>query len=151
MLQALEARELDAVLGTRYAGRRRREGAIGRRVAQQLLAALLSWITGEHVSDPTCGCAAFGPRAIGLLADHHPSGYPEPELRLLLSRHALRVAEFPIAARPRTAGRSTLTTARLWMAAARVALAMAVVPLRQHAGDTPIPAAARATRTARRA
>jgi Glycosyl transferase family 2 len=132
MLDALDRGDADAVLGSRHADGRRREGPLGRRLAQHLLARLLSIITGDRVSDPTCGCGAFGPRAAALLADHHPSGYPEPELRLLLRRHELRVVEFPIASRPRTAGRSTLTTARLWLAAARVALAMIVVPLRER-------------------
>ncbi len=89
------------------------------------------------MTDPTCGCAAFGPRAVDLLADRHPSGYPEPELHLLSRRSGLRVVEHPIEARPRTAGHSTLTTARLWGAAARVALAMVVVPLRDHQADVP--------------
>jgi hypothetical protein len=132
MLRRLERGDADAVLGSRYMDGQRRDGPVGRQLAQHMLSRLLSIITGERVSDPTCGCAAFGPRAAQLLADEHPSGYPEPELHLLLRRHRLRVVEFPIASRPRTAGRSTLTTARLWLAAARVALAMVVVPLRDR-------------------
>jgi hypothetical protein len=73
---------------------------------------------------------------VELLAEHHPAGYPEPELHLLFRRSGLRVVEHPIQSHPRTAGHSTLTTARLWLAAARVALAMIVVPLR-NAADAP--------------
>jgi hypothetical protein len=68
-----------------------------------------------------------------LLVDHHPTGYPEPELRLLASRSDLVVIEVPVAAQPRLAGRSTLTPWRLAGAAARVALAMLIVPFRRRA------------------
>jgi len=132
MIARLEACGADAVLGSRYTDGTRRSGPAGRRLAQVLLARLLSLITGERVTDATCGCGVFGPRAVALLADHHPSGYPEPELRLLLRRNGLKIVEHPIASRPRTAGCSSLTTARLWLAAARVALAMVVVPLRDR-------------------
>ena len=137
MLAVLDRGDADVVLGSRYAEARHRDGPLGRRLAQHLLACLLSALTGERVTDPTCGCAAFGARAVDLLADHHPTGYPEPELRLLLRRSGLRVVEHPIESRPRTAGRSTLTTARLWLAAARVALAMVVVPLRPRPSGSP--------------
>ena len=137
LLERLERDAVDVVLGSRYAFGRRRDGSVPRQLAQALLASLLSWLTSERVTDPTCGCAAFGQRAVDLLAEHHPSGYPEPELHLLFRRSGLRVVEHPIQARARTAGHSTLTTARLWGAAARVALAMVVVPLRSHPADSP--------------
>ena len=77
--------------------------------------------------------------AQAVLAEHHPTGYPEAELRLFLSRNALNVVEVPVRARSRIGGRTSLTTVRLTAAGARVALAMIVVPLRcrveESAGD----------------
>ncbi len=87
-------------------------------------------MTGAPVSDPTSGFYAIGPRALRLLADHHPTGYPEPELRLFLTRNQLRVAEVAVEARARLGGKTTLTTSRLLTAGARVLLAMIVVPFR---------------------
>ncbi len=128
----------DVVLGSRYAGL----GADSERPArptQRLLAACLSALTRGRVTDPTSGFCVVGPRAIRLLAEHHPTGYPEPELRLFLSRNALNVVEVPVRARPRLGGRTSLTAARLTAAGARVALALIVVPLRcrvkESAGD----------------
>ena len=51
----------------------------------------LSMLTSARVTDPTSGFYAIGPRALPVLAEHHPTGYPEPELRLFLSRNRLRV------------------------------------------------------------
>ena len=56
----------------------------------------------------------------GLLTAHHPGGYPEVELRLLLHRHGLTVREVPIQHRPRLAGRTTLTPGRVLVAGARI-------------------------------
>ena len=125
----------DVVLGSRYTGPSTdREGVT--RLAQRLLAACLSVLTGRHVTDATSGFYVVGPRAIRLLAEHHPTGYPEPELRLFLSRNALNVVEVPVRARPRLGGRTSLTAARLTAAGARVALALIIVPLRCRVGES---------------
>ena len=96
-----------------------------------MLAACLSTITGEQVTDPTSGFCALGPRAVRLLAEHHPTGYPEPELRLFLNSNGLRTVEVPVCGRSRLVGTTTLTPGRMTAAGARVLLAMIVVPLRR--------------------
>jgi hypothetical protein len=68
---------------------------------------------------------------VRLLADHHPTGYPEPELQLFASRNGLDVIEVPVSARPRRGGQARLTPFRLAGAGARFMLAMVVVPLRR--------------------
>jgi glycosyltransferase involved in cell wall biosynthesis len=127
LLAPLRAGTADVVLGSRFssAAGAERPGPIRRP-----LGVLLSLITRRTVTDPTSGFWALGPRAVTLLADHHPGGYPEPELHLFLSRNAMRVVEVPVRARARLHGRSSLTWRRLVAAGARVALAMLIVPLR---------------------
>jgi glycosyltransferase involved in cell wall biosynthesis len=125
VLAPLRAGRADAVLGSRYV-----ETGKGTRVLKRALAALVSLVSRRAVTDATSGFWALGPKAVALLADHHPRGYPEPELHLLLSRNDVRVVEVPICDRPRLNGRSSLTVARLLMAAARVLLALVIVPFR---------------------
>ena len=125
----------DVVLGSRYAGSSTNpEGMTG--LSQRLLAACLSTLTRRRVTDPTSGFCIVGPRAVPVLAEHHPTGYPEAELRLFLSRNALRVIEVPVRARSRIGGSTSLTAARLTAAGARVALAMIIVPLRGRVGES---------------
>jgi hypothetical protein len=126
VLAPVSAGHADAVFGSRYNGHRTTGGI------KRVLAALVSLGSGRRVTDPTSGFWALGPRAVALLADHHPRGYPEPELHLLLSRNGLRVVEVSIRDGERLHGRSSLTPARLVAAAARVALALVIVPLRQR-------------------
>ena len=132
----LDARA-EVVLGSRYVDRRPTpRGAIA--FVQWVLDRCLSTITRGKVTDATSGFCALGPQAIRLLAEHHPTGYPEPELRLFLSRNAMRVMEVPVRSRQRLSGRTSLTPVRVAAAAARVLLAMVIVPLRptvQPPGD----------------
>jgi glycosyltransferase involved in cell wall biosynthesis len=130
--------DADVVIGTRYAGPVAAPAGTLRRVSQRALGLVLSAITGRPVTDATSGFCAFGPRALRLLTAHHPDGYPEVELRLLLHRHRLSVREVPVRHRPRFAGRTTLTPGRLAVAAARAAFAIATTPLRGAAtGEQP--------------
>jgi glycosyltransferase involved in cell wall biosynthesis len=133
LLVPLAVGAADVVLGSRFAAsnRNRHPGPI-----QRGLGALLSMITRRTVTDPTSGFWALGPRAVTLLAEHLPDGYPEPELHLFLSRNAMRVVEVDVQWRARLHGRSSLTMARLVKAGARVALAMIIVPLRESVGVT---------------
>jgi len=133
LLAPIRAGVADAVIGSRFTRRPhgRSAGPIHRS-----LAAVLSAVTNRVVTDPTSGFWAMGPRAVSLLAEHHPRGYPEPELHLLLSRNALHVREVHVRARARLSGRSSLTPARLVAAAARVLLALVIVPLRAAAGTS---------------
>ena len=134
MVAPLSQGRADVVLGSRYTTDAAEQGRSAR-VFKRTLAACLSKLTGRRVTDPTSGFCALGPRAVRLLADHHPTGYPEPELHLFVSRHELRVVEVPIRSRERLGGRTSLTRWRMVQAAARVALAMVIVPLRNRLGD----------------
>jgi glycosyltransferase involved in cell wall biosynthesis len=133
LLTALD-RGADVVLGSRYLVNASSRRAI-LRWSQWCLGLSLSAITGRCVTDPTCGFCAFGARAIRLLAEHHPTGYPEPELALLLSRNGLTAIERPVKQRHRTGGRTSLTPSRIASAIARVLLAMLIVPLRRPAPE----------------
>jgi glycosyltransferase involved in cell wall biosynthesis len=128
LLTAVSASHADIAIGTRY----HQGGATRKPRVISALAKLLSTLTGRRVTDPKSGFYALGPRAIRILAEHHPTGYPEPELRLFLKRNALNVVEVGVRPRSRLTGRTSLTTGRLATAAARVALAMVIVPLRRR-------------------
>jgi glycosyltransferase involved in cell wall biosynthesis len=131
LLTAVRIGHADIAIGSRYQQPRiRGNGLI--RVPHRLLAAVLSAVTGRPVTDPTSGFYALGPRAMRMLAEHHPTGYPEPELRLFLRRNALSVVEVDVRARSRLRGRTSLTLIRVTAAVARVALAVVIVPLRRR-------------------
>jgi glycosyltransferase involved in cell wall biosynthesis len=129
VLAPLRAGRADVVLGSRYVSPGA-DTSTTVRLLQRVLSVCLRMLTGRIVTDPTSGFCALGPRAVRLLAEHHPTGYPEPELRLFLSRNGLRVEEVPVLARSRQGGRTSLTLFRITAAGARILLAMIIVPLR---------------------
>jgi glycosyltransferase involved in cell wall biosynthesis len=131
LLEPIVAGRVDATRGSRYTGEDRpRERHSLKRLAQQALALAMSLVTRMRITDPTSGFWAFGPDALALLEQHHPTGYPEPELVLFLRRNSLAVEEVPVRMRSRQAGRSSLNLSRGIVAGARVLLALLVVPLR---------------------
>jgi len=129
LLDAVRTEDADIAFGCRGIRRRDTFDAPAAFLTRPL-AACLSYLTGRRVLDPTCGFLAMGPRAVRLLAECHPTGYPEPELRLLISRTSLAAVDVSIVGRPRLSGRTSLTPLRTLCAAARVALALCVVPFR---------------------
>jgi hypothetical protein len=133
LLGPIDQGRADVVLGSRFASPDAGNTGIVR-LAQRLLGACLSALTGNRVTDPTSGFCVLGPRAVRVLAEHHPTGYAEPELRLFLSRNALKAVEVPVRERSRLNGRTSLTPGRAIGAGGRVVLAMLVVPLRRRVG-----------------
>ena len=124
LLETLVRSGAHAVVGSRYKVAHGYRGSRIRRLAQRVLELGLSLRLRSRVTDPTSGFWAFGPRAVELLAAHHPGGYSEPQLRLLLHRSGLRVQEVGVPMRHRLAGRTTLTPARAVVAFARSCLAL---------------------------
>ena len=135
LLEPVLANRVDVVIGSRFLGRRRRR-LTALRGAQALLAVCLSAATKRRITDPTSGFCVIGPRALRLLAAHHPTGYAEPELLLLLHRNGLRAGEVPIRIRPRLEGRTSLTPLRALVAVGRTLVALFVVPARRAVVDT---------------
>jgi glycosyltransferase involved in cell wall biosynthesis len=128
----------DVVIGSRFTHPRRSPSTPrARRAIQRCLGAVLTVLTQRPVTDPTSGLWAFGPHALAVLAEHHPSGYPEPELRLFLSRNRLRAVEIPVTMRERPAGQTSLTVRRTSAAMARLIIHLLVVPLRTAVRDRP--------------
>ena len=131
LLAPIAEKGKDVVIGSRYKTRPRPESVtFGRRLLHYLLGRILTFVTGRLVTDPTSGLWAFGKRAVALLADHHPSGYPEPELVLFLTRNNLRITEVPVEMRERFAGQTSLTLRRTSTALARLLIHLVVVPFR---------------------
>jgi glycosyltransferase involved in cell wall biosynthesis len=125
LLDVLDREQVDAVVGSRYRTELGYRPPLHQRVAQLVWGALLSRMIRSDVTDPTSGLWAFGPRAISLLADTHPSGFSELQLRLVLHRHNLYISEAATEMRRRLAGRSQFTFPQATLAMTNTVLMMA--------------------------
>ena len=133
LLQCLESRDVDVVIGSRFIDARGDYGTpLFRRLGSGILARLLTAIIGQRVTDPTSGCAAFNRRAINLFAQAYPQDYPEPEAILMLHRAGLRGAEAPVRMIPRQHGDSSITPLRSVYYMVKVILAILINLLRRR-------------------
>ncbi len=109
VLAPIVAGEADLVVGTRFIGDSGYRPPISRRLGIVILAAVVSLIVRQRVTDPTSGFRAVNRRALELFASDYPHDYPEVEATVLVYRHRLRMVEVPVTMRERSAGSSSIT------------------------------------------
>ena len=102
----------DFVVGSRFLEGGGFKSTSMRRAGIALFSMVLSWFTGERLTDPTSGFRAANRKAIRLFAGEYPDDYPEVESLLLAHLAGLRLAERPVLMRPRAGGRSSITPVR---------------------------------------
>ena len=114
-----------------------------RRLGIRVLAAVVSRLAGQRVTDTTSGFQALNRRGIALFARDYPHDYPEVEATVMVFRHRLRLVEVPVAMRERGGGRSSITALRSVYYMVKVLLALfvglfrrTVVPEETHRGGT---------------
>jgi glycosyltransferase involved in cell wall biosynthesis len=125
--------EADIVVGSRFAG----EGdgyrsSRSRRVGIRILAAVVSRIVGQRVTDTTSGFQALSRQGIALFARDYPHDYPEVEATVMVFRHRLRLQEVPVTMRERSEGRSSIGALRSVYYMVKVLLAIFVGLFRRN-------------------
>jgi len=108
VLAPVLAGEADICVGSRYHERGGYQSSTTRRIGIRILAATVSALTRQRLTDPTSGFQALNRKAIRLFAADYPHDYPEVEALVLLIRHKLRVQEVSVQMRPRAGGRSSI-------------------------------------------
>jgi glycosyltransferase involved in cell wall biosynthesis len=134
VLEPVLADEADIAVGSRFAGPSNGyRSSRSRRIGIRILAAIVSGLTRQRITDPTSGFQAVNRVGIRLFAADYPHDYPEAEATVMVFKHRLRVREVPIAMRPREAGRSSITVVRSVYYMVKVVLAIFMAILRRRA------------------
>jgi len=126
LLQTLEDKSVDMVIGSRFIGDSEFKSSMMRRVGISIFSKVISLIVGQKITDPTSGFRAANRKAIQLFAVDYPQDYPEPEVLVLLHKCGLKMAEVPIVMNERYAGKSSITTIRSIYYMVKVLLAIFV-------------------------
>ncbi len=102
------------IIGARFAGEGTVSVPVLRRWAMWLLATYLSRRTGTRLSDVTSGFRAHNRASIELFARHYPAEYlaDTVESLIIASRAGGRVAQVPVAMRPRHSGEPSQSALR---------------------------------------
>ena len=114
VLDALQREGCEMVIGSRFLEGRAAPSSSGwtRALGIYFFRAVLRPILGRPVSDPTSGFVGVNRRALEVFSRTFPLEYPEIEALVVLQRRRFRFVEVPCNARPRQAGRSTITPLR---------------------------------------
>jgi glycosyltransferase involved in cell wall biosynthesis len=126
VLAPVLAGEADIVVGTRFGGDESYRSSPVRRIGIRMLAAIVSTIARQRVTDTTSGFQALNRRALALFAADYPHDYPEVEGMVMTIKHRLRLQEVPVRMREREHGRSSITALRSIYYMAKVLLALFV-------------------------
>jgi glycosyltransferase involved in cell wall biosynthesis len=126
LLQGLQDKQGDMVVGSRFIADAKYKAAIMRRTGSVILSKVISGVIKQKITDPTSGFRAANRRAIRLFALYYPQDYPEPEVLVLLSKSGLKIAEVPVKMKQRYAGESSITKVRAIYYMVKVLLAIFV-------------------------
>jgi hypothetical protein len=133
VLEPVLAGRADIAVGSRFAAD---EGGYrssrSRRIGIRILAAVVSRVVGQRVTDTTSGFQALNRLGIALFADDYPHDYPEVEAMVMVFRHRLRFEEVPVTMRERGGGSSSITALRSIYYMVKVLLAIFVGLFRRH-------------------
>jgi glycosyltransferase involved in cell wall biosynthesis len=132
ILEPLLRGDADIVVGSRFAAEGGYRSSRSRRVGIRILAAVVSRIVGQRVTDTTSGFQALNRNAIALFARDYPHDYPEVEAMVMVFKHRLRLLEVPVSMRERTSGRSSITALRSMYYMVKVLLAIFVGLFRRN-------------------
>ena len=124
----------DLVIGARFAGVGDYAVRGPRRYAMRLLAAVLSRIAGARLTDTTSGFRAANRRVIELFARAYPVEYlgDTVETVVHVARSGLRVAQVPVAMRPRRTGAPSQSPARAGLYLARAVMVLVLALVRRY-------------------
>jgi glycosyltransferase involved in cell wall biosynthesis len=126
LLPALEAKEADVVIGSRFIGGSGYKSSFMRRIGIAIFSGVISMIVGQKITDPTSGFRAANRKAIQLFASNYPQDYPEPEVVILLHQCRLKMEEVPVGMSERYSGESSITKIRSMYYMVKVLLAIFV-------------------------
>jgi glycosyltransferase involved in cell wall biosynthesis len=98
----------DLIVGTRYRDKANFRSTLLRRLGSWWLRLVLRVVAHVHVSDPTSGFRAYGPRALRLFDETYPYDYPEPESLAVARANGLVIREVSVTMRERQGGSSSI-------------------------------------------
>jgi glycosyltransferase involved in cell wall biosynthesis len=130
IFERLKESGCEMVIGSRFAGGNGFDNGTARSIGIRFFRLVLRPILGRPVQDPTSGFVGLNHRALELFSRSFPLEYPEIEALVVLQRKRFRFEEVPCKMRPRTTGRSSITTIKSFYYIAHVLLGVFVNVLR---------------------
>lgn len=127
----------DAVVGSRFLGRKGYGLKWYRRAAIKVISGFISLFAGQKITDSTSGFRAANRRVIEFYSSYYPDDYPEPEAIVLLGKAGFKIVEVPAGMRERLEGTSSITVLKGFYYVAKVLLAIMIDLMKKPYGGRP--------------
>jgi glycosyltransferase involved in cell wall biosynthesis len=108
LLNELQTKNLDVIIGSRYLIRDGFQSSFMRRMGILYFKWLNKLLTGLTILDSTSGFRMLNRKALSCLAENYPDEYPEPEAIILYKKFHLKTGEIPVKMRERQGGKSSI-------------------------------------------
>lgn len=116
----------DIVIGSRFLGEGDYVPSLARSIGIKTFSIMLSFFTGQKVSDPTSGFRAVNREVISFYSKCYPEDYPEVEAVVLLRKAGFNIMEVPVRMEARVWGKSSITYFHAFYYMIKVSLAVFV-------------------------
>ena len=126
MLELIDTKQADVVIGSRFVKKEGFQSSHIRRLGIKFLSALGWILTGNMVKDVTSGYRVVNRQFIKIFATDYPADYPEPEAMVIAAVHGGRILEYPVVMRERENGKSSITLKKSIYYMFKVTLAMLI-------------------------
>ena len=126
LIDPIEAREADIVIGSRFVEHEGFQSSGARRLGIGILSTLIRMLCGVKVADVTSGMRAVNRRFIEEYAENYAQDYPEPEALLYAGVRKARIQEVPVQMRERAGGKSSISALKSVYYMIKVSLALII-------------------------
>jgi hypothetical protein len=109
MAQTLEQEQADMVIGSRFIEKEGFQSSALRRVGIFYFTALIRFLTGEVITDPTSGMRMINRKLLKKFTEDYPKDYPEPESVVTAISEKYKVTEIPVVMNEREEGVSSIS------------------------------------------
>jgi len=109
LLNMLENKEADMVIGSRFVEKTAYKPSLCRKIGISYFAKVVSALTKQRVTDTTSGYRAVNRKIIELFAHYYPSDYPEVETIVYAANCGAKIKEISVNMNPRKEGKSSIT------------------------------------------
>ena len=121
----------DIVIGSRFLGKGEYNPSLARNIGIKVFSVVVSFLTGQSVTDTTSGFRAVNKDVIKFFAKNYPEDYPEVEAIVMLRKAGFNIMEVPVRMEARAGGVSSITPLRSLYYMVKVLLAVFVDMLKK--------------------
>ncbi len=126
MVDVINKKEADIVIGSRFIRKEGFQSSASRRLGINFLSVLIFLCTSKHIKDVTSGYRVINKKFINIYADDYPNDYPEPEAIIAAIMHGGTIKEHPVIMKERINGESSINPVKAVYYMIKVTLAIIV-------------------------